>query len=186
MRGLRTAPVICWRSVWRWGGSWSTQVFRQAGDKLSCPGAFLLLFFLKTWHTSSSLIWIVVVGERGVAGVVWMVVWRGVQGGCGVIFQTYSKRHSNRLPGIDSPECWGMVSCNWWYLSYLFTLKHRHWKIICSLACQNNTSLPLWSPFPGCIWPVCTRLYPLSVSIFFGLTELSEFGSEPWFVIVVD
>ncbi len=27
--------------------SWSAQVFRQAGDRLSGPGAFLRLFFLK-------------------------------------------------------------------------------------------------------------------------------------------
>ncbi len=37
------------------GGSWSAQVFRQAGVTPSGPGAFLLLFFLKTWRTSSSL-----------------------------------------------------------------------------------------------------------------------------------
>ncbi len=46
--------------------SWSVQVFRQAGDTLSGPGAFLLLFFLKTWRTSSSLICSAGVGERGV------------------------------------------------------------------------------------------------------------------------
>ncbi len=50
------------------GASWSAQVFRQAGDTPSGPGAFLLLFFLKTWHTSSSLICSIGVGERGVAG----------------------------------------------------------------------------------------------------------------------
>ncbi len=38
------------------GAIWSVQVFRQAGDTPSGPGAFLLLFFLKTWRTSSSLI----------------------------------------------------------------------------------------------------------------------------------
>ncbi len=38
------------------GASWSAQVFRQAGVTPSGPGAFLLLFFLKTCHTSSSLI----------------------------------------------------------------------------------------------------------------------------------
>ncbi len=36
-----------------------------------------------------------------------MVVWRGVQGGCGG-----SKRHSTSLLVVDSPQCWGMVSCN--------------------------------------------------------------------------
>ncbi len=38
------------------GASWSAQVFRQAGVTPSGPGAYLLLFFLKNWHTSSSLI----------------------------------------------------------------------------------------------------------------------------------
>ncbi len=33
------------------GASWSAQVLRQAGDTLSGPGAFLLLFSLNTWHT---------------------------------------------------------------------------------------------------------------------------------------
>ncbi len=41
-----------------------------------------------------------------------MVVWRDVQGGWGLFFQIYSNNHSNRLPVVDSPECWGMVSCN--------------------------------------------------------------------------
>ncbi len=38
------------------GASWSAQIFRQASDTPSGPGAFLLLFFLKTWRTSSSVI----------------------------------------------------------------------------------------------------------------------------------
>ncbi len=42
-----------------------------------------------------------------------MVVWRGVQGGFGMFFQTYSKNHSNCLPVVDSPVCWGMLSCDW-------------------------------------------------------------------------
>ncbi len=50
------------------GTSWSVQVFRQAGHTSSGPGAFLLLFFLKTWRMSSSLICSAGVGERGVAG----------------------------------------------------------------------------------------------------------------------
>ncbi len=50
------------------GASWSAQVFRQAGDTPSGPGDFRLLFFLKTWHTSSSFICSIGVGERGVAG----------------------------------------------------------------------------------------------------------------------
>ncbi len=50
------------------GASWSAQVLRQDVDTLSGPGAFLLLFSLKTWCTSSSLIFSLGVGERGVAG----------------------------------------------------------------------------------------------------------------------
>ncbi len=47
------------------GDSWSAQVFRQAVVTPSGPGAFLLLFFLKTWHTSSSLICSAGVGRGG-------------------------------------------------------------------------------------------------------------------------
>ncbi len=129
------------------GASWSAQDFRQAGDTPSGHGAFFLLFFLKTWHTSSSLICIA--GGGGGLQEVWMVS-----------FQTCSRTHSDRLPVVDFPQCWGMVSCNGWCLLYLSTLKQNHWKRICSLACQNNSSLPLWCPFPVCIWPVYTRLYP--------------------------
>ncbi len=51
------------------GASWSAQVFRQAGVTPSGPGAFLLLFFLKTWRRSSSLICSAGVGGGGgVAG----------------------------------------------------------------------------------------------------------------------
>ncbi len=50
------------------GASWSAQDFRQTGVTPPGPGAFLLLFFLKTWRTSSSLICSAGVGERGVAG----------------------------------------------------------------------------------------------------------------------
>ncbi len=50
------------------GASWSSQVLWQAGHTLSDPGAFLLLFSLKTWCTSSSLIFSTCVRERGVAG----------------------------------------------------------------------------------------------------------------------
>ncbi len=51
-----------------------------------------------------------------------MVVWRGVQGGCGVFFQTCNRARSNRLPVVDSPQCWEMVSCSWLSLSDLSTL----------------------------------------------------------------
>ncbi len=30
--------------------------------------------------------------------------------GVGFIFQSCSRTHSDRLPGVDSPQCWGMVS----------------------------------------------------------------------------
>ncbi len=73
-------------------------------------------------------------------------------------FQTCSRTRSDRLPVVDSPQCWGMVSCNWWCLSYLSSLKHSRWKIICFLAFQNNSYLPIWSPFPLCIWPLYTKL----------------------------
>ncbi len=50
------------------GARWSAQNFRQTGVTPPGPGAFLLLFSLKTWRTSSSLIFSAGVGERGVAG----------------------------------------------------------------------------------------------------------------------
>ncbi len=67
------------------GASWSTQVLRQSGDKLYGPGAFLLLFSLKTWCMSSSLIPSAGVGERGVAGGVNGCV-EGCSGRVGVVF----------------------------------------------------------------------------------------------------
>ncbi len=36
-----------------------------------------------------------------------MVVWRCVQGGCGVFFQTCNRINSDRLPVVGSPRCWG-------------------------------------------------------------------------------
>ncbi len=48
------------------GVSWSAQVLRQAGDTLSGSGAFLIFFSLKTWRTSSSVIFSAAVGYRGV------------------------------------------------------------------------------------------------------------------------
>ncbi len=50
------------------GVSWSAQVLRQAGDTLSGSGAFLIFFSLKTWRTSSSVIFSAAVGYRGVVG----------------------------------------------------------------------------------------------------------------------
>ncbi len=29
-----------------------------------------------------------------------------------VFFQTCNRTNSDRLPVVDSPQCWGMVSCN--------------------------------------------------------------------------
>ncbi len=49
-----------------------------------------------------------------------MVVWRGVQGGCGVFFQTCNRTHSDCLLVVDSPQCWGMASCSWLSLLDLF------------------------------------------------------------------
>ncbi len=38
-----------------------------------------------------------------------MVVWRGVQSGCGMFFQTCSRTHSDHLPVVDSPQCCSFV-----------------------------------------------------------------------------
>ncbi len=83
------------------GASWSAQDFRQTGVKPSGPVAILLLFILETLCMSSSLICSACVGEVGVAG--------GMNG----VFKTYNETNSARLPVVDSPQCWGMVSCNW-------------------------------------------------------------------------
>ncbi len=98
-------------------------------------------------HWSEVQVW----GRGGLLEVL-MVVWRGVQGGCGVYIQICNRTHSDCLPVVDSPQCWGMVSCNWWCLPYLSTLKQNHWKRIGSLAYRNTSSLLLGSPFPVCIW----------------------------------
>ncbi len=50
----------------------------------------------------------------------------------------------------------GGVSCNWWCLSYLSTAESLEDHFF--LAFHNNSSLPLWSPFQVCIWPVYIRL----------------------------
>ncbi len=141
------------------GASWSAQVL---GRLVTHHLGLVLSFFCSFWRSGARhlLLSAVQVWGRGGMLEVLMVVWRGVQGGCGVFVQTCSRTHSDRLPVVDSPECCGMVSCNWWCLSCLSTLKQNHWNIICSLACQNNSSLPLWSPFTVCIWPVYTRLCP--------------------------
>ncbi len=174
MRGLCTAPVICWRAVWRrW---WLAGQCRFLGRLVTHHLGLVPSFSCSFWRpgTHSLLLSAVQVWGRGGLQEVWMV-----------FFQTCNRTHSDRLPVIDSPQCWRMVSCNWWCLSDFSTLKQNHWKIIWSLAFHNNSSFPLGSPFPVCIWPVYTTFVPLPVSIFFGLTELSEFCSEPRFVVVV-
>ncbi len=52
------------------GASWSALNFRLTGVTPCGPGALLLLFFLNTWCTSSSLICSAGEEEWGVAGVV--------------------------------------------------------------------------------------------------------------------
>ncbi len=59
------------------------------------------------------------------------------------VFQTSNITHSNRLPVVDSPQCWGMVFYSWLSLSDISTLMMSHWKIIGSLLYRNNSSLPL-------------------------------------------
>ncbi len=63
-------------------------------------------------------------GRRAVCkvGEVLMVVWRCPAVQCGVFFQTCNRTHSNRLPVVDSPQCWGTVSYSWLSLSDLSTL----------------------------------------------------------------
>ncbi len=74
------------------GASWSAQVLTLSG-----PDAFLLLFFLKTWLTSYSLICSAGVRERGVTGGVntcverWSAsVWQGFKSTIKLI-QIFSK-----------------------------------------------------------------------------------------------
>ncbi len=82
-------------------------------------------FSCSFWRTCGCLLHLsaVQVWRRGGLQEVWMV-----------FFQTCNKTHSDGLPVVDSPQCWGMVSCNWWWLSYLSTLKQYHWKRICSFV----------------------------------------------------
>ncbi len=143
--------------------SWSAQDFRQAGVPQSGPGTFFLFCLRKTWHTSSLLIWIAGVGERGVAGGVNGCVERCPERVWDV-FQTCNRTHSVcQLFILHSAG--GMVSCCCLSLSDLSTLMLSHWKIIGSLTYRNNSSLPLWSSSPVCIWPVYTRFYPPSCKL---------------------
>ncbi len=61
-----------------------------------------------------------------------------------------------------------MVSCN----VFPYWTEQNHLKIICSLACQNNCHSDLLFQ---CVFGLFVQDYiPISVSICFGLTELSE------------
>ncbi len=120
------------------GASWLAQVFRQTGVTQSGHGAFPFLLLEYLAHFVFADLNCRCGGWGGVTG--------GVNGGvewCGVFFQTCSRTHSYRLPVVDSPPCWGMVSCSWLSLSDLSTLMLSHWKRIGSLAYRNNSSLPL-------------------------------------------
>ncbi len=60
--GTSHSSSVLLKIFMKMGSSWSAQVLGQAGDTLSGPGAFLLLFSLKTWGTSSSCIFSAGVG----------------------------------------------------------------------------------------------------------------------------
>ncbi len=120
------------------GASWLAQVFRQTGVTQSGHGAFPFLLLEDLAHFVFADLNCRCGGWGGLLEVL-MVVWSGV----GCFFQTCSRTHSNRLPVVDSPPCWGMVSCSWLSLSDLSTLMLSHWKRIGSLAYRNNSSLPL-------------------------------------------
>ncbi len=170
MKGLCTVPVICWRSLWRWGPACQHRI----SDRLVWHRLGLVLSSSSASGRPGTprLCWSVLhVWGRGGLLEVLMVVWRGVQ--------------SKSAIELDFPQCWGMVSCIWLSLSDLSTLLLSHWKIIGSLAFQNNSSLLLWSPFQCVFGLFIQDFIPFSVSIFFGLTEMYEFCSEPRFVIVV-
>ncbi len=178
MKGLHTVPVICWRSLWGWG----QDARHRMSDKLVWHRLGLVFFSFSASERPSTIHfhW----SELQVLLEVLMVVWRDVQVECGMFFFFFiCNRTHSVLPIVDSPQCWGMVSCNWWCLSYLSTLKQNHWKRIGSLAYRNKSSLLLWSPLPVCIWSVYTILYPPSCKHLLWPDE--EFCSEPWFVIVV-
>ncbi len=54
-----------------------------------------------------------------------MVVWRGVQSGCGVFVQTCNKTHSDRPPVVYSPQCWGMVSSSFIKFNFLYSARSQ-------------------------------------------------------------
>ncbi len=154
---LKISFSFHWRSLWRWGPAGQHRI----SDRLLWHHLGLVLFPFSAFGRPGTpcLCWseLQVWGRWGMLE----VVWRGVQSRCGVFFQICNRTHSDCLPVVDSPRCWGMVSCSW-SLSDISTLMMSHWKRIGSLAHRNNSSLLLWYPFPVCIWPVYTRLYPPS------------------------
>ncbi len=89
------------------GASWSAQDFRQTGVLLVLfsfllPEALAHLVFADlNWKWGG-----------GVAGGVTGCVERCSERVRGV-FQTCSRTHSVSLPVVDSPQCWGLVSCGW-------------------------------------------------------------------------
>ncbi len=89
---LCTALVICWRSLWRWGPAGQ----HRFSDVLVTHCLVLVLsFFCSLWRPGAHHHHLFSVQVWGIVGLleVLMVVWKGVQGGCGVYFQTYNKTH---------------------------------------------------------------------------------------------
>ncbi len=128
MKGLRTDPVICWRFLWRW---WPADQHRIL-DRLVWHhlGLVLFSFYASGRPGTPRLRWSELqVWVRGGLLEVLMVVWWGVQSGCGVSFKICYRTHSDCLPVVDSPQYWGMVSCSWLSISDLSTLMQRNLNI---------------------------------------------------------
>ncbi len=80
-----TDPVICWRSLWRWGTAGQHRFSgRLMSHRLGLVPSFSCSF--QRPGTCHLLLSAVQVWGRGGLLEVWMVVWRGVQSGCGVIY----------------------------------------------------------------------------------------------------
>ncbi len=165
------------------GASWSAQVFKQAGVTPSGPGGFLLLFFLKTWRTSSSLIWSAGVGERGVAGGANMLWREMVRTGVG---------------GFKST-----IKLIQFFSKLLIRLRAGGW---CPVLGDGFRAFPHWSGVIGselifqlfsvgpfshsnlliqCVPVLIVQdSVPISLGIFFGLMKVSEFCCKPRLIIV--
>ncbi len=162
MRGLCAVPLICCEDFCEDVGQLVSTVFQT--DWCNTIWAWWFFSFSASGRPGAlRLRWsdLQLWGRGGLLELL-MVVWRGVQSGWWVFFQTCNRTHLNRLPVVDSTQWWWMVSCSCLSLSDLSTLMLNHWKRIGSLAYRNNSFLPPWSPFPGYIWPVYTRCYPPS------------------------